>query len=154
MPSAVRASSSRVATSKDILPHNATPNSTSKAEPNLPTYHSVDATLSGQASHNNIDLLEIAAWIHPDNGLQYHQDFSYTPHNNGQNPDCPYHTPMLDRLHGTTVSGYDLEPVGRWIDEKLEDGGALALQLWHQMRMECTCIVLPDDVGMDGMRVE
>jgi hypothetical protein len=109
--------------------------SVSQTESN-PTHQELDAHILNQQANN---LRSMATWIPPHENLQHHQHPSNLYNTNS--PPCPYHTSLE---HGTTISRYDLTPTERWLAEDIGDGGMLALQMGYQLRVGCTCIVLPD----------
>jgi hypothetical protein len=100
-------------------------------------------------AYAHVDLLEVSAWTYPYQSPHHYEDVTYQSYDNTQTLTCPYHVSKMGREHNAASPGYGLGPLERWLGEDLRDGGALALQLGHQLRVDCTCTAMQSDVGMD-----
>lgn len=120
-------------------------------------YQVLATAMHNQVAYTNVDLLEVSAWTHQSQSQHHYQDFSYQHRDTMQTSTCPYHVSEMSSDYHTAWSGYGLAPLGRWLDEHVGDGGALALQLGYQLREDCTCLTMQDGVDMataDRFRTE
>jgi hypothetical protein len=110
------------------------------------------STYMSDPAYTYVDLLEVSAWTYPYQSPHYYEDISYQSYENTQTLTCPYHVSEMGSEHNAAPAappGYGLVPLERWLGEDVRDGGALALQLGHQLRADCTCIAMQSDVGME-----
>jgi hypothetical protein len=105
--------------------------------------------MSDPLAYAQLDLLEVSAWTYPYQSLHHYEDFSYQSYDKTQTLTCPYPVSGMSSEHGAASPGYGLVPLERWLGEDVRDGGALALQLGHQLRVDCTCTTMQNDVGME-----
>ncbi|KAE8444541.1 hypothetical protein EG329_014465 [Mollisiaceae sp. DMI_Dod_QoI] len=115
------------------------------------TYQAFDTTVSNRLVFARVDLLSVSAWSSSYEGPHQGQGFQQQPCDSKQSSACPYHASMMDSNNRDVSSGYGLAPLERWIDEDVGDGGALALQFGHQLRLDCTCTAAHDDIGRATM---
>lgn len=96
------------------------------------------------------DLLSVSAWTYPHESAHHHQDFSYQSYDSTKTLTCPCHASKGSENH-TVWAGYGLAPLERWLNENVGEGGVVALQLGHQLRVGCTCIAIQGGIGEDAV---
>jgi hypothetical protein len=144
----IKSTSQRASSSRKPYPSHTT--SISGFTTDLDT--AVNTGTSYQFAHTEIDLREVSAWAyaHPNQSLHPYgiSTFAYHSYDIANTSTCPYHKISMEIAYNSnwsvSESGEAFTPLQRWLEEDAGDGGALALQLGVQPRVDCTCIVMQD----------